>query len=72
MEVYVFKTSVHTPEEYQLLKGLITTKFPAVQKWSIDLEDCDKVLRVESWTDITRLLIQELKSIDICATELDK
>ncbi|RAW02113.1 hypothetical protein DQQ10_06080 [Pseudochryseolinea flava] len=43
--IYVFKTSVNTREEVKLLS---TDLNELVQHgWNIDLDDCDKVLRID-------------------------
>lgn len=44
MEVLIFKTSVNDLREVVKVKPLLTT--PDISNWNIDLEDCDKVLRV--------------------------
>lgn len=42
--VYVFKTDVQTAAQHQALNVLGDLK--GIRDWSIDLEDCDNVLRV--------------------------
>ena len=44
--VEVFKTDVQLHEEAATLKGKLSSQFPQI-KVNFDLEDCDKVLRVE-------------------------
>lgn len=39
--------------------------FSNVKTWSIDLTDCDKVLRIEANTDISIRLIAQLTSLNI-------
>lgn len=45
--IYVFKTSVETKSQVEKLKPHINTVLPT-EKWSFDLEDCDKILRIDS------------------------
>ncbi|WP_224751002.1 hypothetical protein [Mucilaginibacter pankratovii] len=44
--VEVFKTNVNDASKSQMLIGLIAARF-TVRRVNFDLEDCDKVLRVE-------------------------
>ena len=58
--VYVFKTSVKFKKQIkQLAKEL--NKIVEIKKWNFDLEDCDKILRIEATklnpTKINNLLI---------------
>jgi hypothetical protein len=45
--VHVFKTNVQDLEHAQMLCNLIQTEL-TVQRANFDLEDCDKIFRVES------------------------
>lgn len=45
--IYAFKTSVKTKNQVQKLKPDINTILPG-KKWNFDLEDCDKILRIDS------------------------
>ncbi len=47
--VEVFKTNVQQQDEAGVLLGLLTQRFP-LSKINFDLEDCDKILRVEADT----------------------
>ncbi|HTD41124.1 MAG TPA: hypothetical protein VK671_10925 [Mucilaginibacter sp.] len=47
MEVLVFKTNVTSKKKVSEISSLLTS-FPAIQQWNFDLEDCDKVLRIEA------------------------
>ncbi len=44
--IYVFKTSVKTKSELNKLKPHIEKILPK-SKWNFDLEDCDKILRID-------------------------
>ncbi len=45
MEILVFKTNISRSEHVDHLAGLLS-KLPEVSQVTIDLDDCDRVLRV--------------------------
>lgn len=45
--IYVFKTSVRTKNQVKKLKPHIDTVL-SNRRWNFDLDDCDKILRVDS------------------------
>jgi hypothetical protein len=45
--IYVFKTSVKTKNQVNKLEPGIN-KILAEGKWNFDLEECDKILRIDS------------------------
>lgn len=47
LDIEVFKTSVTSRAEAQRLTSLLQNRFPKL-KINFDLDDCDRVLRVES------------------------
>ena len=47
MEVLVFKTNVTSKRKVNKVRALLAS-FPAIRQWNFDLEDCDKVLRIEA------------------------
>jgi hypothetical protein len=49
--IYVFKTSVKTKLQVKKLKPHINKILPKA-KWNFDLEDCDKILRIDSEENI--------------------
>lgn len=60
--VLVFKTSVEKEQDVDQLRPLLDQMINPGERWNFDLEDCDKILRVEtrqveSWT-ITAVLAQ--------------
>ena len=57
--IYVFKTSVNTKNQVEKLKPHINTMLPN-EKWNFDLEDCDKILRIDSEEDIVLQIIDLL------------
>ena len=58
--VEVFKTNVQETEQADQLIGLLQQHFPG-NKINFDLDDCDRVLRIEGNNFITGNVIQELK-----------
>jgi len=46
--VLVFRTSVHSPDDVISLQSTLNLLIEPGGKWSFDLEDCDRVLRVET------------------------
>ena len=49
--ITVFKTSVKTKIQVKVLKPHIDKILPK-GKWNFDLEDCDRILRIDSEKDI--------------------
>lgn len=49
--IYVFKTSVKTKTQAKKLKPHIDKLLPGA-KWNFDLDDCDKILRIDSRENI--------------------
>ena len=47
MEILVFKTNVSSKRKVTKVSTLLTS-VPAIKQWNFDLEDCDKVLRIET------------------------
>jgi hypothetical protein len=45
--IYVFKTSVKFKKQIQVISKELD-KISEIQKWNFDLEDCDKILRIEA------------------------
>ncbi|MEL5892967.1 hypothetical protein AAE250_05600 [Bacteroides sp. GD17] len=69
--ILVFRTSVSTIKDVERV-SVILNKCPQIMTWNIDLEDWEKVLRIEcrenlKATDISIML----KDIDICISELE-
>lgn len=46
MRIFIFKTRASAAEDLHTL-GSVFDEFPQVKKWTLDLEDVDKILRVE-------------------------
>lgn len=58
-QVYIFKTSVKTKKAVQSLNKQLNTLLTDC-RWNFDLEDCDKILRVESSKNLSDVIIKVL------------
>ena len=47
MDILVFKTNVSSKKKVSKVKPLLTS-VAAIKRWNFDLDDCDKVLRIET------------------------
>lgn len=56
--IYVFKTSVFTEKDIELIRPNID-ELPHT-RWNFDLEDCDNILRIDAPTEISEVVIQIL------------
>ena len=69
MNVYVFKTSIqaeHIHRVNSILRSVIPTSV-----WCYDLEDCDRILRIESHKDIVKPVCFHLKIEGFYCEELE-
>lgn len=68
--VEVFKTNVRDPDQADTLIDLIHQSFKEVEA-NFDLDDCDRILRVESSTGVipSQILIEFLKKFG-CQAEV--
>jgi hypothetical protein len=58
MEILVFKTNVTSRKKVGMVAPLLTS-FPTIRRWNFDLQDCDKILRIEA-TGLNAGLIEQL------------
>ncbi len=68
--IFVFKTSVKTKIQVQQLKPHIDSTL-ARAKWNFDLEDCDKVLRIDCEENIVLTIINLLNIHKFNCEELE-
>jgi len=68
--IYVFKTSVKTKSQVKHLERHINSMLPN-EKWNFDLEDCDKILRVDSEENIALRIIDLLNIHQFHCEELE-
>lgn len=57
--IYVFKTSVETEQDIFELKPRLDSLVPQA-KWNFDLDDCDRILRIDSEMENTDAVIELL------------
>lgn len=67
--ILVYKTNITTKSRALAADSELKRLLPDV-KWNFDLEDCDKILRIDSREDITRLLQNEMVKFGISIEEL--
>lgn len=68
--IYVFKTSVKTRVQAKKLKPHLDKILP-IAKWSFDLDDCDKILRIDSNENIVSEITRLLKTHQFSCEELN-
>jgi hypothetical protein len=70
MEVIVLKTNIELSDLPRLKQQL--DKLPTIQKWTVDFDDCDHILRIESQTEhILPVIVQRVKALGLICTELE-
>lgn len=67
--IFVFKTNVSDSLAIKKFKSLFDKRLPN-SNWNFDLEDCDKILRVESQVEIAEITINLLKTHGYFCEEL--
>ena len=70
MEILVFKTNVTSRKKVSKVAALLTS-FPAIRRWNFDLQDRDKVLRIEATGLKPGLVEQLLLKAGFSCQELD-
>ncbi len=58
INVSVFRTNIEVKDIITI--SSIFNKIPSIQKWNTDLEDIDNILRIESFEDLTDIIINTL------------
>ena len=69
--VLVFKTSVRQEEDIRKLQTVLDRNISNNESWNFDLEDCDKILRVESWSTTADTISLALRSKGYHCQELE-
>lgn len=67
--ILVFKTSVADITDVERLK-LQLDDYLNGAKWNFDLEDCDRILRIDSTGEVTGTVIRLLEGNGFCCEEL--
>jgi hypothetical protein len=68
--IFVFKTSVRTKKQAKKLKAHIGNLLPNAT-WNFDLEDCDKILRIDSEENVARKIAHLLNKHNYICEELE-
>lgn len=68
--VLVFKTSVFTQVAVDMVQDLLDNLMHENERWNFDLEDCDRILRVESVELKAREVEDELRKAGFLCVEL--
>ena len=68
-EILLLKTSPHNSNDIKLISSLLDSH-PHIAIWNIDLEDCDKILRIESEGLTVDEVVLSLHKIGIWSEEL--
>lgn len=67
--IYVFKTSVETEKDIERLRPYLNGLLPHA-KWTFDIDDCDKILRVDTPEDRPETVINVLQDTGFNCEEL--
>ncbi len=67
--VSVFRTNIEAKDIITI--SSIFNKISSIQKWNTDLEDFDNILRIESFEDITDMIINILSHQGFQIEELE-
>jgi hypothetical protein len=70
MEILVLKTNIEQSDLPRLKQQF--DKLPTIRKWTIDFDDCDHVLRIESLAkNILPIIINEVSTLGLICTDLE-
>ncbi|MGM8362986.1 hypothetical protein ACSV4D_13820 [Flavobacterium sp. ARAG 55.4] len=67
--ILIFATNIKTEKDKKLVSPVLNAH-PKIEKWNIDLEDIDSVLRIETKTLNTEDIIKIIAEQDYKCTEL--
>ncbi|MFL9832094.1 hypothetical protein ABS764_14675 [Flavobacterium sp. ST-87] len=69
--ILIFATNIKTEKDKKLVSPVLNSH-PKIEKWNIDLEDIDSVLRIETKTLNTEDIIKIIAEQDYKCTELSE
>lgn len=69
MEILVFKTNIYHKEDIRKVEDIFKAN-KDILAWNVDVEDCDKVLRIEAVADISPKLKRSLSQAGYYCKEL--
>ena len=67
--ILIYKTNINTIEQLKTIDSILSSK-KEIKKWNIDIDDCDKVLRIESTSVEIETTIAQLKTNNVYCEEL--
>lgn len=67
--IFVFKTNVKNNRDLKTLRPHLNQRIGKLN-WNFDLEDCDKILRVESEIENKSVIVNLLESLEFECEEL--
>ena len=70
-QVLVFKTSVDSAHDVRAIEPLLNKLLDKTERWTFDLEDCDRVLRIESESVQAVSIIENLALAGVDCSELE-
>lgn len=68
-DLFIFRTNINNKHDYVRVKDSLL-KCPGIRECTIDLEDCDKVLRVECEDIPIRAIVEEVVAQGFFCEEL--
>ncbi|MCS3310773.1 hypothetical protein NXX38_01660 [Bacteroides sp. BFG-637] len=69
-QILIFRTSVKNVRDIKHIAALFTL-CPQIYKWNVDMEDWEKVLRIECQGITPTEILKALRAINIYAQELE-
>ena len=69
--LFIFKTNLQTKKDKQVIGKVLNTN-NEIERWNIDLEDIDSVLRIESQTLTAKQIIKIINDQDFKCAELSE
>ncbi len=70
-QILVFKTSINSAREMHAVEPLLNKLVNKTGRWNFDLEDCDRILRVESESVGAKSIIEKLACAGVVCAELE-
>ena len=68
--ILIFRTSIVRKQDVKRV-GTLLAQYPQIHRWNVDFEDWEKVLRIECLGMSPAEISDALRTINICARELE-
>ncbi|BAV05582.1 hypothetical protein SAMN05421788_108278 [Filimonas lacunae] len=65
--ILIYYTNINTRQDHSKLKAILDP-IDGIEDWHVDLEDCDKVLRIISAGDLSQHISQLLPTLGFTGT----